>query len=87
MNKMNKFIDLNNLKRNIKIGTDSMLKFLIVMLLMFLVLMIAVIIVFGVGYGIGTLIVLLVGHPIIFGGVKLQIIFGIIFVLVIFLRK
>ena len=46
-----------------------------------------IVFIFGMGYGVGALIVLLVGHPIIFAGVKLQIIFGSVFVLVALLRR
>ena len=63
------------------------MNFFVAILTVVFIFMIATIFLFGLGYGLGALVVLLVGHPIIFGGVSLQIIFGSIFVLVGFLRR
>ena len=64
-----------------------LLKYIIATLSIIWLVAMVVVFIFGMGYAVGALIVLLVGHPIIFAGVKLQIIFGSIFVLVSLLRR
>ena len=62
-----------------------LLRYIVATLMILSVISVLIVFVFGMGYGVGALVVLLVGHPVIFAGVNLQIIFGSVFVLFVLL--